>query len=135
MNEAIVVTAGFYSEIAAGLSASCRQVLSDAGLSVRELQTDGSLEIPQALQYLAKKHAPVCMVALGCVIRGETYHFEIVANTTAAGIMQVQLQTGIPVGNGVLTVENREQAMARLGKGGEAAAAAVGLAHLMQRFS
>lgn len=133
-----IVIADFYRDIADGLLASCREKLAEGGGKVREeYRVDGALEIPPLLQYLADASAdekPAFMVALGCVIRGETYHFEVVAQAAAAGIMQVQLQTGVPIGNGVLTVENREQATARLGKGAAAAAAALSLARQMRRL-
>lgn len=126
-----IVIADFYRDIADGLLASCREKLSAEGCTERHvLHVEGALEIPPLLKYLAegKESRPSFMVALGCVIRGETYHFEVVSNSTAAGIMQVQLDTGIPIGNGVLTVENREQALARLDKGAGAASAALTLA-------
>lgn len=126
----IVVVADFcsYKEITDGLQNSCKEALSD--YDCEEERVGGALELPPALLFLAKKK-PYCMVALGCVLRGETYHFEIVANTSANGIMQVQLQTGIAVGNGVLTVENKAQAMARADKGAAAAMAALDLARIL----
>ena len=129
----IIVVAKFHSyvEITDGLLNSCRDSLNASGqYDCEEEHVSGALEIPPALLFLAKKK-PYCMVALGCVMRGETYHFEIVANTSANGIMQVQLQTGIAVGNGVLTVENKAQAAARMDKGAGAAMAALDLAHIL----
>ena len=128
MNAAIVV-ADFYQDIAEALTASCRAALAAAGAEVSCYTVPGALEIAPAISRLAYKKYD-CYIALGCVIRGETYHFEVVANTSASGILQLQLRDGLAVGNGILTVENKEQALARSGKGGEAAAAALALARL-----
>lgn len=96
----------------------------------------GALELPVAALALAEKGGHDAIVCLGCVIRGETYHFEIVANQSAAGMMQVMLDTGVPITNGVLTTEDRDQAQARSGpksnKGAEAAQAAIELANLLR---
>jgi 6,7-dimethyl-8-ribityllumazine synthase len=96
----------------------------------------GALELPVTALTLAEKGGHDAIVCLGCVIRGETYHFEIVANQAAAGIMQVQLDTGVPVTLGVLTTEDKEQAFARSGpnnnKGADAAEAAIEMANLLR---
>jgi 6,7-dimethyl-8-ribityllumazine synthase len=96
----------------------------------------GSLELPVTALALAEKGGHDAIVCLGCVIRGETYHFEVVADQSAAGIMQVQLDTGVPVTFGVLTAEDRDQALARSGpksnKGAEAAEAAIEMANLLR---
>ena len=96
----------------------------------------GALELPVTALALAEKGQHDAIVCLGCVIRGETYHFEIVANQSAAGLMQVMLDTGVPVTFGVLTTEDREQAQARSGpknnKGAEAAEAAIEIANLLR---
>jgi 6,7-dimethyl-8-ribityllumazine synthase len=96
----------------------------------------GSLELPVIALTLAEKGGYDAITCLGCVIRGETYHFELVAGQAAAGIMQVQLDTGVPVTFGVLTTEDRDQALARSGpknnKGAEAADAAVEMANLLR---
>ena len=96
----------------------------------------GSLELPVTALTLAEKGGYDAIVCLGSVIRGETYHFEVVANQAAAGLMQVQLDTGVPVTFGVLTTEDRDQALARSGpknnKGAEAAAAAIEMANLLR---
>jgi 6,7-dimethyl-8-ribityllumazine synthase len=92
----------------------------------------GALETPLALQRLAQSGDFDALVALGAVIRGDTYHFEIVANESAAGISSVQLEFGIPIGNGILTCDTDEQARARMdAKGHDAAQAAVELANLL----
>jgi 6,7-dimethyl-8-ribityllumazine synthase len=90
----------------------------------------GALEIPLTLQKLAGTGRYDALVALGAVIRGETYHFEVVSNESARGVMDVALEFGIPVANGILTTENEEQARARLDKGAEAVRAALEMARL-----
>ena len=90
----------------------------------------GALEIPLALQWLAQSGRFDALVALGAVIRGETYHFEIVANESARGVMDVDARVGMPVANGILTTDNEAQAQARLDKGAEAARVAVEMARL-----
>jgi 6,7-dimethyl-8-ribityllumazine synthase len=98
----------------------------------------GSLELPVVALALAEKGGHDAIVCLGCVIRGETYHFEVVSDQTAAGIVQVQLDTGVPLTNGVLTVEDKEQALARSGlknnKGAEAAEAAIEMANILREI-
>ncbi len=92
----------------------------------------GALETPLALQRMAQTGDFDALVALGAVIRGETYHFEIVANESAAGVASVQLEFGIPIGNGILTTDTDEQAQARAdGKGRDAALAALEMANLL----
>jgi len=96
----------------------------------------GSLELPVTALTLAEKGQHDAIVCLGCVIRGETFHFEVVAGQAAAGIMQVQLDTGVPVTFGVLTTDDKDQALARSGpksnKGAEAAEAAIEMANLLR---
>jgi 6,7-dimethyl-8-ribityllumazine synthase len=92
----------------------------------------GALEIPLALQKLATSGGYDALIALGAVVRGETYHFELVANESASGITTVQLDTGVPIANGVLTTDTDEQAEARMSEKGRAAAlAAVEMARLL----
>jgi 6,7-dimethyl-8-ribityllumazine synthase len=93
----------------------------------------GALEIPLALRAMAASGRYDALVALGAVIRGETYHFEVVSNESAAGITRVQLDTGIPVANGVLTTNDDDQALHRMQqKGAEAAECAIEMAHLLR---
>jgi 6,7-dimethyl-8-ribityllumazine synthase len=96
----------------------------------------GSLELPVTALTIAEKGQHDAIVCLGCVIRGETFHFEVVAGQSAAGLMQVQLDTGVPVAFGVLTTEDKEQALARSGpknnKGAEAADTAIEMANLLR---
>jgi 6,7-dimethyl-8-ribityllumazine synthase len=107
-----------------------------ARLEISDLTVEavpGALEIPLALQWLAQSGRFDALVAIGCVVRGETYHFEIVSNESARGVMDVALQYGIPVANGILTTENEAQAIARLDKGAEAVRVAVEMAKLRAR--
>ena len=97
---------------------------------VRTVRVPGALEIPVALQWLAQSGRYDALIALGTIVRGETYHFEIVANESSRGLMDVQLETGVPVANGILTTENEAQTEARIGKGAEAARVAVEMARL-----
>ena len=90
----------------------------------------GALEIPLALQWMAQSGRFDALAALGVVVRGDTYHFEIVANESARGVMDVALEYGIPIGNGILTTDTEEQALARLEKGAEAVRVALELADL-----
>jgi 6,7-dimethyl-8-ribityllumazine synthase len=99
---------------------------------VTHLTVPGALEVPVTLAKLAASGEFDALIALGCVIRGETYHFEIVANESARGVAQVAAASGVPVANGILTTENDEQARARVGeKGRDAARVAVEMANLL----
>ncbi len=95
----------------------------------------GALEIPLALQWMAQSGRFDCLAAIGCVVRGDTYHFEIVCNESARGVMDVALEFGIPVANGILTTDTEEQAGARLDKGAEAVRVAVAMAKLHARLA
>lgn len=97
---------------------------------VVQVGVPGALEIPLALQWLAQSGRYDALVAVGVVIRGETYHFEVVANESARGVMNVALEYGLPVANAILTTENEAQAMARIEKGAEAVRVAVEMARL-----
>ena len=106
-----------------------------AKLGVRQLtveQVPGALEIPLALQWMAQSGKFDCLAAIGCVVRGDTYHFEIVANESARGVMDVALEFGLPVANGILTTEDEAQAEARLDKGAEAVRVALEMAKLKE---
>ena len=95
----------------------------------------GALEIPQVLLRMANSEKFDALIALGAVIRGETYHFEIVANESARGVSEVQLSTGIPVANAILTTEDDAQALARMAvKGAEAAQVAIEMANLLKQI-
>ena len=131
-----VVCSRFNDTVCGALLADCRQRLVALGVSagdITEVRVPGALEIPVALLTLAQSRRVHALVALGAVIRGETYHFEVVSDASAAGVLQVQMQTGIPVANGILTVDTDAQAEARMHtKGGEAAEAAVEMAVLLR---
>ena len=130
-----IVVARFNADIGDGLLGSCTAALATLGVresDIRIVTVPGALEVPLALQKMANTGNFDALVALGAVIRGETYHFEIVANQSASGIMSVQLDTGIPVANGILTTEDDEQAEVRMmQKGADCAAAAVEMANLL----
>ena len=130
-----IVQARFNPHIGKGLLAGALRALKDAHVGddgIAIVTVPGALEAPLALQRLAQSGRYDALVALGAVIRGETYHFEIVANESAAGIAGVQLEFGIPIGNGVLTCDSDSQAEARMdAKGYEAALAALELANLL----
>jgi len=107
--------------------------LGVAGADITVVAVPGSLEVPLALQRLAATESYDALIALGAVIRGETYHFEVVANESASGLMQVELDTGIPVANGILTTDTEAQAEARAApKGRDCADVAVEMANLLR---
>jgi 6,7-dimethyl-8-ribityllumazine synthase len=115
---------------------ACLVRLMELGVHARDVTVvavPGALETPLALQRLAGTGRYDALIALGAVIRGETYHFEIVSNESAAGLTQVQLDTGVPVANGILTTDTEEQAAARAsGKGCDCAEVAVEMANLLR---
>ena len=129
-----IVHSRFNPAIGDGLLAGALRALEEAGVAERDItvvSVPGALETPLALQRLAQSDEFDALVALGAVIRGETYHFEIVANESAAGLSSVALEFGIPIGNGILTCETDAQALARMDrKGFEAAQAALEMANL-----
>lgn len=129
-----VVRARFNERVGTAMLSACRARLLELGVAESNItltSVPGALEVPLVLQKLAGTGKFDALVALGAVIRGETYHFEIVSNESAAGIMQVQLDSGVPVANGILTTETDEQADLRSAvKGRECAEAAVEMANL-----
>jgi 6,7-dimethyl-8-ribityllumazine synthase len=129
-----VVQARFNEDVCHGLLASCLAELKHLGVAdddVLHVTVPGALEIPLALQKLAETDQFDALIALGAVIRGETYHFELVSNESGAGITRVALDFGMPIANAVLTTENDEQAEARMAeKGADAARVAVEMANL-----
>jgi 6,7-dimethyl-8-ribityllumazine synthase len=131
-----LVVARFNENIGAALREACIKELSKLGVAEGNItiaSVPGSLEVPLALQKLANTGRFDALIGLGAVIRGETYHFEVVANESASGLTTVQLDTGIPVANGILTCETEEQAIARMEqKGVDCARAAVEMARLMR---
>lgn len=138
MAKFLIVEARFYDEFNDLLIAGAKAALEAAGHSTEVLTVPGALEIPGAISLAAEAGEYDGYVALGVVIRGETYHFEIVAGESARGIMALTMD-GIAIGNGILTVENDDQARVRADpaqkdKGGEAARAAMALLKLADRF-
>ncbi|CDG84413.1 6,7-dimethyl-8-ribityllumazine synthase [Janthinobacterium agaricidamnosum] len=131
-----VVQARFNEVVCHGLLSACLAELSKLGVAdedVLHVTVPGALEIPLVLQKMAETNQFDALIALGAVIRGETYHFELVSNEVGAGITRVGLDCGIPIANAVLTTENDEQAEVRMSvKGAEAARVAVEMANLAQ---
>ncbi|HEY0562567.1 MAG TPA: 6,7-dimethyl-8-ribityllumazine synthase [Methylophilus sp.] len=133
-----IVLSRFNSDIGEGLLSACHQELLKLGVSDKDITVatvPGALETPVVLQHMALKDQYDALIALGAIIRGETYHFEVVSNESARGISEVQLNTGIPIANAVLTTENDEQAIARMHvKGAEAAQVAIEMANLVTQL-
>jgi 6,7-dimethyl-8-ribityllumazine synthase len=124
-----IVASRFNEEISEQLLARARERAAKLGIKdCVVLKVPGALEIPLMLQWMAQSGRFDALVAVGCVIRGETYHFEVVANESARGLMDVALDCGIPIGNGILTTEDEVQALARLDKGADAVEVAVEMA-------
>ena len=139
MARILIVEARFYEHLNDLLLAGARAALEESGHSHETVTVPGALEVPAAIAMAAETGRYDGFVALGVVIRGETYHFEIVSNESARGIMALTLD-GIAIGNGILTVENEAQALGRAkpddkNKGGEAANAAISMLELANRFA
>ncbi len=135
----LIVEARFYERLNDLLIAGARAALEAAGHAVEVLTVPGALELPAAIALAAESGRFEGFVAIGVVIRGETYHFEIVAGESARGIMALTID-GIAIGNGILTVENEDQALVRADpaqkdKGGEAAQASMALLALQEKFA
>jgi len=130
-----IVQARFNESVTNALAEACRTELVALGVQAKNVEhvlVPGALEVPLALQALAEQNNYDALIALGCIIRGETYHFELVANESGAGVSRVALDYQIPIANAILTVENLEQAEARQSdKGRDAARVAVEMANLM----
>ncbi len=133
-----VVMSRFNRDICEGLLSACCQELAKLGVApdkVTIATVPGALELPLVLQTMGQSGKFDALIALGSVVRGETYHFEVVSNESARGIVDAQLAMGIPIANGVLTTENDDQALERMSvKGAEAAQAAVEMANLLRAF-
>jgi len=129
-----IVQARFNAPVCEQLRQSCLDALGAMGVSIDDvvvMTVPGALEIPGVLSKLAQTMQFDALIAIGAVIRGETYHFEVVANESAAGIRQVALEFDVPIANAVLTTDTEQQAMARAAeKGAEAARVAVEMAEL-----
>jgi 6,7-dimethyl-8-ribityllumazine synthase len=139
MSTILLVEARFYPQLTDRLLLGARRVIEAAGHKHETLTVPGALEIPGAIALAARSGRFCAFVGLGVVIRGETYHFEIVSNESARGLMDLALQ-GYAVGNGILTVDNEAQAIARcdparLDKGGAAATAALAMYELREKYA
>ncbi len=133
-----IVQARFNEGITHALAQACLAELALLGVQeqhIRHVTVPGALEIPSALQALAEQDEYDALIALGCIIRGETYHFELVANESAAGVSRISLDHHVPVANAIITTENLEQAIARQHeKGRDAARVAVEMANLFKEL-
>ena len=130
-----VVHARFNEAICEALLSGVRAEIVRAGAQAEYVPVAGALEIPLALQWMAQSGRFDALVAIGAVIRGETYHFEVVANESARGVLDVALDCGVPVANGILTTENEAQALARKDKGAEAVRVALEMARLRRELA
>ena len=134
-----IVQARFNESITNTLAAACRAELIKLGVQeahIHHVLVPGALEVPLALQALADRDEFDALIALGCIIRGETYHFELVANESGAAVSRIALDYHLPVANAILTTENLDQAVARqTEKGRDAAYVAVEMANLLDELS
>jgi 6,7-dimethyl-8-ribityllumazine synthase len=140
----LIVEARYYDDLADALLAGAMKVLEEAGVDVERVSVPGSLEIPGTIAIAVeaarrKRRAYDGVVALGCVIRGETIHFEIVAQESARGLMALSMTHALPIGNGIITVNTQSQAFARArmeeeDKGGDAARAALALVRVKRQL-
>ncbi|HEX5802727.1 MAG TPA: 6,7-dimethyl-8-ribityllumazine synthase [Azospira sp.] len=134
-----VVMARFNLDVCEGLLSACTAELKKLGVAAADITiatVPGALEIPLVLQTMAQSGSFDALVALGAVIRGETYHFEVVSNDACRAVMEVQLDTGVPIANGILTCEDDDQALARMQqKGADCAQAAVEMANLLRALT
>ena len=134
-----IVQARFNENITNALAAACRETLLDLGVQaehITQVSVPGALEVPLALMALAERDEFDALIALGCIIRGETYHFELVANESGAAVSRIALDYQVPVANAILTTENLDQAVARqTEKGRDAAYVAVEMANLLDALS
>lgn len=134
-----IVQSRFNPVVCEGLLAACHAQLLQSGVADDDIvlaTVPGALEIPLALWEMAESHDYDALIALGAVIRGDTYHFEIVSNESARGVGEVQLATGIPIANAILTTDTDEQAEARMSvKGTEAALVAIEMVNLARELA
>jgi 6,7-dimethyl-8-ribityllumazine synthase len=130
-----IVQARFNQGVTNALAKACWDELLARGVEesdIEHVQVPGALEVPVALQAMAEKGGYDALIALGCIIRGETYHFELVSNESAAGVTRVSLDYQLPIANAILTTENLDQALARqVEKGRDAALVAIEMANLL----
>lgn len=134
-----IVQSRFNEVICEGLLAACRAQLIQQGVRDADItlaSVPGALEIPLSLQSMALSGKFDALIALGAVVRGDTYHFEIVANESARGVSEVQLHSGVPIANAILTTDNDGQAEGRMNtKGAEAALVAIEMANLLKALA
>lgn len=134
-----IVQARFNEDITNALAEACLGELEALGVAASDIEhvsVPGALEVPTALQALAERGGYHALIALGCIIRGETYHFELVANESGSSVSRVALDYRLPIANAILTTENFEQAVARqVEKGRDAARVAIEMAQLLARLA
>ncbi len=134
-----IVQARFNESVTNALADACRQELAALGVdekNIRHVKVPGALEVANALQVMAETDKFDALIALGCIIRGETYHFELVANESGAALTRIALDYQLPIANAILTTENMAQALARqIDKGVDAARVAVEMANLLNELS
>ena len=134
-----IVQARFNESVTNALAEACRHELAALGVhedNIRHVKVPGALEVPCALQALAESDKYDALIALGCIIRGETYHFELVANESGAAVTRLALDYQLPIANAILTTENLAQAQARqVDKGRDAARVAVEMANLINEIA
>jgi len=129
-----IVASRFNEALASKLLERAEAEARRLGAQARVVSVPGALEIPVALRWLAQSGRYEALVAIGMVIRGETYHFEVVANESARAVMQIALESGLPIANGILTTDDEAQAEARLEKGAEAVRVALEMARLRKEL-
>ncbi len=133
-----IIMSRFNKAICEGLLSACEIELARLGVEKEDsllVDVPGALEHPLALQKMAQSGKYDALIAIGAVVRGDTYHFEVVSNESSRGILDVQLETGVPIANAILTVDTEEQAHARMAeKGRDAARVAVEMANLLKRL-
>jgi 6,7-dimethyl-8-ribityllumazine synthase len=134
-----IVQARFNQGVTNALAKACWDELLARGVqekNIEHVQVPGALEVPVGLQAMAEKGGYDALIALGCIIRGETYHFELVSNESAAGVTRVSLDYQLPIANAILTTENMDQALARqVEKGRDAALVAIEMANLLDEIA
>lgn len=134
-----IVVSRFNRNIVDALLAACLSTLTKNGVKDEDItlvRVPGALEIPLTLAALGRRQSYDALIALGAVVRGDTYHFEVVSNESASGVTQVQLDSGLPIANGILTVDTDEQALARMNeKGSDAALVAIEMANLKKQLA
>lgn len=133
-----IVQARFNADITDALAHACKKELAALGVATEQVRHEtvpGALEVPVALQAMAASRRYDALIALGCIVRGETYHFELVANESGASVSRIALDHQLPIANAILTTENMEQAVARqTDKGRDAARVAVEMARLLEQL-